>query len=86
MNIGKNIEHFPRTVHLLILTWEMFNVLVSVYVTCGCPLLVSPGGEVSATASAAWQRQAEVMVYGKELAGQSLQSHVKPKLANRDRC
>eukprot|EP00971_Amphidinium_carterae_P025950 511841-Amphidinium_carterae.1 len=48
--------------------------------------VVSPGGEVSATAAAAWQRQAEVMVYGEELAGQSLQSHVKPKLANRDRC
>eukprot|EP00971_Amphidinium_carterae_P326761 6457759-Amphidinium_carterae.2 len=46
--------------------------------------VVSPGGEVSATAAAAWQRQAEVMVYGEELAGPALQSHVKPKLANRD--
>eukprot|EP00971_Amphidinium_carterae_P159814 3168632-Amphidinium_carterae.2 len=49
-------------------------------------LVVSPGGEVSvaAAAAAAWQRQAEILVYGSELAGQALLSSVKPKLANRD--
>eukprot|EP00971_Amphidinium_carterae_P349460 6491027-Amphidinium_carterae.2 len=48
-------------------------------------VVVSPGGQVSATAAAAWQRQAEIMVYGPDVAGESLLSHVKPKLANRDR-
>eukprot|EP00971_Amphidinium_carterae_P032382 637864-Amphidinium_carterae.1 len=47
-------------------------------------LVVSPGGEMSATAAAAWQRQAEIMVYGAALAGECLMSAVKPKLANRD--
>eukprot|EP00971_Amphidinium_carterae_P163419 3240344-Amphidinium_carterae.2 len=47
-------------------------------------LVVSPGGQVSATAAAAWQRQAEIMVYGADVAGESLLSNVKPKLANRD--
>eukprot|EP00971_Amphidinium_carterae_P217926 4326059-Amphidinium_carterae.1 len=47
-------------------------------------LVVSPGGEVSVAAAAAWQRQAEILVYGSALAGQALVSSVKPKLANRD--
>eukprot|EP00971_Amphidinium_carterae_P259791 5154491-Amphidinium_carterae.3 len=44
---------------------------------------VRPGGEVSGTAAAAWQRQAEILVHGAALAGDSLLSAVKPKLAKR---